>query len=356
MTLFLVVGKDNYDSIVKGDKQTHTVKDSDYWKARLVDKKYNFIKITNGIGKDRPFILVKYNGYKKEECYVINYELIKDKKTEQDTKNEITTLKLTLEKKPYEVMITGEKTQEFRKCSTWIESRLYDKKGNPRTYDYIQFTNGYGKERPSFTAKYCGFSKEKTINKKYSNGFSVVFDECYVINYELIKDTNLLDLPIDVLNIIGNYVKEDNRNKQHLHLEPLSNVDIIKSLEFYWGKKTNHTQTLSNLTKASRRQLIEAIDKLKIPLEEIKKMDVETYTGRYNGDMWSIVIDESQKLIVISDVKHNVTHLTEGDKIGEFVIDKILKRKVRNSNIKLGWSWDMNARDFLVLFLDQKNI
>ena len=93
------------------------------------------------------------------------------------------TLKLVISKKPFDVMITGEKLEEFRVPSKWIESRLFDKKGNPREYELIQFTNGYGKDRSTFTAKYKGFTKEHNIKREYSNGLKLEGNEFYVISY-----------------------------------------------------------------------------------------------------------------------------------------------------------------------------
>ena len=51
----------------------------------------------------------------------------------------MSTLKLSINKKAFDVMVTGEKTEEFRDESKWIMSRL------KKDYDFVQFTNGYGK-------------------------------------------------------------------------------------------------------------------------------------------------------------------------------------------------------------------
>ncbi|MCL2328427.1 MAG: hypothetical protein FWC39_07930 [Bacteroidetes bacterium] len=84
------------------------------------------------------------------------------------------TLHLTLSKKPFEVMITGEKKVEFRKTSEWIKNRLLDKNGNQKAYDVIKFTNGYGNDKPYFVAEYNSFIiniRTKTI--EYSNGLNI---------------------------------------------------------------------------------------------------------------------------------------------------------------------------------------
>lgn len=84
-------------------------------------------------------------------------------------------LKLTVHKKAFEVMVTGEKAAEYRNPSKWIMQRLVHNDGWPKPYYLIQFTNGYGKSRPSFTCKFEGWTEiEKDYpNYEYSNGLKV---------------------------------------------------------------------------------------------------------------------------------------------------------------------------------------
>lgn len=84
------------------------------------------------------------------------------------------TLKLTLKAEPFEVMISGEKIAEYRKPSAWIMSRLYNKDGSEKEYDFVKFTNGYNSDSPSFLAIYCGFEiVEQNQIITYSNGLVV---------------------------------------------------------------------------------------------------------------------------------------------------------------------------------------
>lgn len=92
------------------------------------------------------------------------------------------TLKLTLSKKPFEVMITGEKTEEFREVKKWTTSRLYNKDGSKKEYKYVKFTNGYGKDRPYFICIFNGTYIGNHINRTYSNNLNLSFEnEIYVI-------------------------------------------------------------------------------------------------------------------------------------------------------------------------------
>ena len=89
----------------------------------------------------------------------------------------MSTLKLTLSKKPFEVMITGEKKVEYRNQSQWMKSRLFDKHGNPRKYSYVEFVNGYGKDRPRFTLEFKGVAVVERVYQTFSNGLTVDIKE-----------------------------------------------------------------------------------------------------------------------------------------------------------------------------------
>ena len=85
-------------------------------------------------------------------------------------------LHLTLNKEAFEVMVTGEKQEEFRKHSVWIESRLYNRNTwKEKEYDVIRFANGYGKDKPYFICEYLGFDVPymNVTPRKYSNGLEV---------------------------------------------------------------------------------------------------------------------------------------------------------------------------------------
>ena len=102
-------------------------------------------------------------------------------------------LHLTLSAIPYQVMVTGEKTQEFRKQSHWITSRLF-RDGQVRPFTHVEFVNGYGKNKPRFIAEFKSIRVVtpghedfgKTLS--YSNGLKVQINEpMYVIELGDIK-------------------------------------------------------------------------------------------------------------------------------------------------------------------------
>jgi signal peptidase I len=84
-------------------------------------------------------------------------------------KVEMKVLRLTLHKKAFDVMVTGEKMMEFRKPTKWIMSRLEGKH-----YDIVEFTNGYGADRPRFTCEYKEYTYSALqVRYSYSNDLSV---------------------------------------------------------------------------------------------------------------------------------------------------------------------------------------
>lgn len=61
------------------------------------------------------------------------------------------TLNLTLKKKWFDMILSGEKQEEYREIKPYWVSRLVGKK-----YKFVKFTNGYGAHRPSFTIELKG--------------------------------------------------------------------------------------------------------------------------------------------------------------------------------------------------------
>ena len=99
------------------------------------------------------------------------------------------TLFLSLQKSPFEVMITGEKVKEYRKPSKWILSRLVNK-----TYDNAKFVNGYGNDKPYFIAEY--------INYEFANdNYILTYSNGLIVNVEIGDVIINLGKIIDVGNI-----------------------------------------------------------------------------------------------------------------------------------------------------------
>lgn len=112
-----------------------------------------------------------------------NFECIRTKGNRTVTPDKhdvhkVNVLPLTLSALPFEVMVTREKSLEFRKPGKndgkWIKDRLYNKDGTKRHWDYVRFTHGYGRDKPYFVARYVGFHvSDKAQVFSYSNGLKV---------------------------------------------------------------------------------------------------------------------------------------------------------------------------------------
>lgn len=82
-------------------------------------------------------------------------------------------LYLPVNKGPFEVMITGEKSNEYRKPSFWIKSRLL-KSGVPKKIDFVKLVQGYGNDRPYLIARFESFHRAKiNYSMEYSNGLKI---------------------------------------------------------------------------------------------------------------------------------------------------------------------------------------
>lgn len=108
-------------------------------------------------------------------------------------------LHLTLSKKPFEVMVTGEEFHEYRKPSNWIQSRLFNKDFSEKEYTHVKFVNGYGADKPYFIAEYKGFGFSGHGGKKtFSNGFVLELKEGDIIIFlgAITEKGNLNPIPV----------------------------------------------------------------------------------------------------------------------------------------------------------------
>jgi hypothetical protein len=60
---------------------------------------------------------------------------------------------LTLKAPWFALVAAGEKREEYRKPGRWIESRV----NSGRSYDLVEFINGYGPKRPFVYVEFLGF-------------------------------------------------------------------------------------------------------------------------------------------------------------------------------------------------------
>ncbi len=136
------------------------------------------------------------------------------------------TLQLNITHEAFAVMVTGEKTIEYRMPTDWIKSRLFTGKKN-KAYDRIKFTAGYGRNKPYFICTYKGYCLSNLYaDVFFSNGLKVTKGQYYSIklgriievgNYQyLLKSSHKAFRTItgilDGFGCATNIIRANNRN------------------------------------------------------------------------------------------------------------------------------------------------
>ena len=74
-------------------------------------------------------------------------------------KEEKPTLIIVIKGEWFDEIMAKRKTIEYRDVSPFWMSRLYEKDGKKRAYEFIEFINGYNKDARRLITKFEGFSK-----------------------------------------------------------------------------------------------------------------------------------------------------------------------------------------------------
>ena len=72
---------------------------------------------------------------------------------EIETLAPLRALRLTLKKKWFDMIASGEKREEYREQGKWIDSRVNANKD----YNVVEFANGYGPDVPCCVVEYLGY-------------------------------------------------------------------------------------------------------------------------------------------------------------------------------------------------------
>ena len=73
-------------------------------------------------------------------------------------------LHLTLKKKWFDLIASGEKTEEYRECKPYWAKRLKNQVGY-KQFDEIHFKNGYGKDVPFMRVEFRGIVQRIMLGK-----------------------------------------------------------------------------------------------------------------------------------------------------------------------------------------------
>ncbi len=103
----------------------------------------------------------------------------------------IKTLHLTLDRKWFDLILSGKKTIEYRECKPHWETRLEGK-----SFDEIAFTNGYGKDRPFMRVEFTDMFNSRYYCKFIGkNGEILKADTAYyaIVLGEILETRNIDD-------------------------------------------------------------------------------------------------------------------------------------------------------------------
>lgn len=73
------------------------------------------------------------------------------------------TLKIVIKGEYFDMIKAKTKIIEYREVTQFWISRLYDKNGKKREYEFIEFINGYNKDARRMITKYEGFTKKRNL-------------------------------------------------------------------------------------------------------------------------------------------------------------------------------------------------
>ena len=77
-------------------------------------------------------------------------------------------LYLTLTKHWFDLIASGDKTNEYREQKPYWEKRLLEKDGTPKVFDIVRFRNGYSKGCPTMDVEFKGitlFNGERRVEE-----------------------------------------------------------------------------------------------------------------------------------------------------------------------------------------------
>ena len=112
------------------------------------------------------------------------------------------TLHLTLKKKWFDLILSGEKVEEYRETKLYWDRRFLDEDNSIRKYDYVIFKNGYSKIAPTIKVEI----KNIELNKGKEEWGAEINKEYYVIYLGKILEVSNIKSKWDVL--IGSKLDE----------------------------------------------------------------------------------------------------------------------------------------------------
>jgi hypothetical protein len=101
-------------------------------------------------------------------------------KSRKDMNN---TLTLVVKKKWFDMIVSGEKEEEYREFKPYWMLRLITEDGNEKKFDKVKFVNGYQKNAPFII---CDFLETTMGYAKEGIGGEIFKEKCFVIKFKKI--------------------------------------------------------------------------------------------------------------------------------------------------------------------------
>jgi len=98
-------------------------------------------------------------------------------------------LHLTLKKKWFDMIASGEKKEEYREVKPYWRKRLNDKNDNYREFDIVRFKNGYQKNAPFVDVELRGINLANTGKQEWG---AEPFQVYYILSLGKILNTQNL--------------------------------------------------------------------------------------------------------------------------------------------------------------------
>ena len=192
--LTLNISGRRFENLSRGSLKAVRLKESE-WLTKRLEKRYRFIRIGNGLRFVSSAFVARFDHWtldaKKYTLHIGDilahkplgfdaydpalFAAVDPSSEHVDTEWGVPNcLTFNVFEAAFKVMVTGEKTAEYRECTQKFRKQM-DSQAT-----YIKVVNGYHPNNEAFIAEYLGAEEQDNINASYSNGLVVEMDKAIV--------------------------------------------------------------------------------------------------------------------------------------------------------------------------------
>ena len=192
--LTLNISGRRFENLSRGSLKAVRLKESE-WLTKRLEKRYRFIRIGNGLRFVSSAFVARFDHWtldaKKYTLHIGDilahkplgfdaydpalFAAVDPSSEHVDTEWGVPNcLTFNVFEAAFKVMVTGEKTAEYRECTQKFRKQMDSQAA------YIKVVNGYHPNNEAFIAEYLGAEEQDNINASYSNGLVVEMDKAIV--------------------------------------------------------------------------------------------------------------------------------------------------------------------------------